>query len=338
MIIIILAVIFAFSVLIIAHELGHFLAARRAGIRVHEFSIGMGPLVKAWKRGETVYSLRALPLGGFNRMAGMEPGDADDPRGFNRQPVYSRMAVIASGSGMNFLAAIVLYVVIYMIMGVPSPDPVVGRVMPGKPADVAGIQVGDVIKEVGARPVRTWSELVAAIHAWEGRSLPVKVERGKETLLLYVKPEIDETTGKPFIGIEQKLEKYSLCSSVYLGFLQTLKLTVFIIRSLVDIVLGVAPPEVAGPVGIVHVIGEAARFGFLNLLSITALLSLNLGLINLFPIPSLDGSRMVFLIVEAVRKRPLDPEKENMVHFLGFVLLMALMVIITYKDIIRIFG
>ena len=333
-----LAAILIFGLLIATHELGHFLVAKMVGIRVHEFSIGMGPVVLSWKRGETIYSLRLLPIGGFNRMAGMESGDFQDPRGFNTRSVFQRMAVIASGSLMNFLLAIILFIFVFMGIGVPSNTTTIGGLLSGRPAEKAGFQVGDRIVSINNTNVNTWGQLVEVIHKNPGQKLQVIVERDQQSLLIPVVPELDPQNKVGLIGIEQTWVKLGLFSSILLGIKQALAVAALIITSLLKMITGQLPAEVAGPVGIVQMAGEAARLGLANVLNFAGLLSLNLGIINLFPIPALDGSRLLFLGIEGIRGRPVNPEKENVIHLVGFALLIFLMLVITYQDLLRLFS
>lgn len=334
---IILALIM-FSILVLVHEGGHFLAAKRAGIKVEEFAIGMGPALLQGKRGETIYSLRAFPLGGFNRMAGMEGPDLDDPRGFNRQPVYKRMVVIGAGSGMNFLLALVLFIMVFMVLGIPADVNVVGRVEPGMPAAQAGLSPGDRILQVNNTPVSTWRDMVDLINKHPGEKLTLLVERGGQQRQVTLTTTRDPQSGVGLIGIGPTWARQGLWRSISLGTRQAVEITRLIILSLVQMVTGKVAAEVVGPVGIVQLVGQAATYGLANVLNFMAVLSLDLGIINLLPVPALDGSRLVFLGLEAVRGRPINPEKENFIHLIGFALLMGLLILITYQDLIRIFS
>lgn len=324
-----------FGLLIVAHELGHFLVAKAVGIRVHEFSIGMGPSIFGKKVGETLYSLRAFPLGGFNRMAGMEPGE-EDPKGFDKKSIGQRMAVIGSGSLMNFLLAIVLFVFIFNVLGVPSNKNVIGNVFPGKPAAAAGLQPGDKIVAINGQKTDTWQDLTTIIHRHPQQPIELLVERNQTQFTVTVTPERDPETNFGLIGIKYSVQTFGLFKSIQLGTSQAIGILFLIVRSLIEMVTGQVSPEVAGPIGIISMVGEVAQFGLGNILNFTALLSLNLGLINLLPIPALDGSRLVFLALEGIRGKPINPERESFIHLVGFALLIALMIIITYKDLLRI--
>ncbi|HHP51020.1 MAG TPA: RIP metalloprotease RseP [Moorella mulderi] len=326
-----------FGLLIVAHEGGHFLAAKWAGMKVEEFSVGLGPAIWQARRGETLYSLRILPLGGYNRIAGMEEEDQDDPRGFNRQPLTKRMIVIAAGSAMNFLLAILIFILVFMGFGIPQDLNVVGGVQPGMPAQQVGLRPGDKILEVDGHRVESWSQLVSLIRSRPEQRITLLVDRGGDLRKIEVTTVREPQTGAGLIGITPPWARENLYNSIVLGLQQSLLMVKMIILSLLKMVRGKAGAEVVGPVGIVQMVGQAATGGLVNVLSFTAVLSLNLGLINLLPIPALDGSRLAFLFLEALRGRPLDPRKENLIHLIGFILLLALLLLVTYKDIMRIF-
>lgn len=334
----ILLAVLIFGLLILVHELGHFLVAKSVGIHVEEFAIGMGPLLVGKQWGETKYSLRLFPVGGYNKMAGMEPGDEDNPKGFNRKSVGHRTAVIASGSLMNIALALVFFVVVFAMLGVPSNINVVGDVNPGGPAAESGIMPGDRILEINGEEVTTWTEIVDIIHANPGAALTMTLERNGSEFTVKTVPEYDAQNDMGLIGITQSTEKTGFWGAIVLGTKNTIALTVAILAGLGNMIFGRIPADVAGPVGIVSIMGDVAQLGLANVLSFTALLSLNLGLINLLPIPALDGSRLIFLGYEGLRGKPLSHEKENLIHLVGFALLIMFMVFITYKDILRLIG
>ncbi len=333
----VLAVII-FGILILVHELGHFILAKATGIRVEEFAIGMGPKLLGIKHGETNYSLRLLPIGGYNKMSGMESEQEDDEKGFNKKTVLQRMMVISAGSLMNFLLAIVLFVLVFSFIGVPANSNIIGDTIPGFPAEQAGLQEGDQLTAIGGEPVNNWVELTQIIQSNPDKPLIFTIQRDNNLMEVTISPQRDPETGLGLIGIRDSLMTYDIWSGVKLGVERAVSILLLIVTSLVQIITGQAPAEVAGPVGIVQMIGEVAQYGIGTVFNFAALLSLNLGLINLLPIPALDGSRLVFLAVEGVRGKPISPERENFVHLIGFSLLILLMILITYQDIIRIFN
>ncbi|HHX95771.1 MAG TPA: RIP metalloprotease RseP [Clostridia bacterium] len=330
--------ILIFGVLILVHELGHFIVAKSVGIHVREFAIGMGPLLWSKTAGETKYSLRLFPIGGFNRMAGMEPGDEDNPAGFNTKSVGKRLAVISAGSVMNIILALVAFIILFNILGVPSQENIVGEVTEQSPAAQAGILPGDRIVAIDGTPVKNWNEVVSVIHPNSGKPLSLTLERNDSRFSVTVTPEYDAENGVGLIGIRQGKERTGFIQAIVLGVKNTVALTVSILVGLVKMITGRIPADVAGPVGIVSILGDVARLGFAEILTFTAVLSLNLGIINLFPIPALDGSRLIFLGIEGLRGKPVAPEKENLIHLIGFALLIMLMVFITYQDILRLVG
>jgi len=327
--------IIIFGLLILVHEFGHFITAKRNNVKVDEFSLGMGPKIVDKKIGETVYSFRILPLGGFVRMAGMEEQDQDDPRGFNKKTVGQRMAIIFAGPFMNFVTALILFILAFMVVGIPADINVIGEVLEGQPAVQAGLQPGDRVVDINGNKIESWKDLVTIIHKSPGEKLTLTIHRDNRVQQVQVVPKKDPESGLGMIGIMQSWERKGLFAATALGLEQAYEFTKLIIVSLVQMITGAIKPEVAGPVGVVSMVGEVSQFGIGSLMTFAGILSINLGLINLFPIPALDGSRLVFLAFEGLRGRPIDPAKENFIHLVGFVLLMALMIIITYQDILR---
>ncbi|WP_366921671.1 RIP metalloprotease RseP [Metallumcola ferriviriculae] len=334
-----LATVIIFGLLIFIHELGHFIVAKRAGVYVEEFSLGMGPKIVSRQKGETLYSLRALPIGGFVRMGGMESDlEVPEGQGFNDKTVLARMSVIFAGPLMNFILAVILFVVVFMVLGVPSDANVVGRVLPDKPAAEAGLMAGDRITAVDGQKVTNWMDLVRIIHNKADQEISLSIVRNGDEREFTAVPQLDPEYNVGLIGIEQSWERHGLFGAIWLGLEQSYEITKLILVGFIQTFTGQIEAEVSGPVGIYSLVGQAMKFGFGTLLNFTALLSLNLGLINLFPIPALDGSRLVFLGFEGLRGRPLDPDKENMIHLIGFALLMMLIIVITYNDIAKLLG
>ncbi|MDI6709157.1 MAG: RIP metalloprotease RseP [Bacillota bacterium] len=334
------AAVFVFGLLIFIHELGHFLVAKRSGILVHEFALGFGPKLAGIKRGDTLYSIRAFPLGGFVRMAGMDPNEDEAKigpgRSFKEKPVWKRMAVIFAGPLMNLVLAAVLLAVVFLFQGLPMATTTVGEVLPDRPALAAGVRPGDRIVAVDGAPVRTWAETSTRISEGTGREIALTVERGGERLVLRVKPM--EVDGRAVIGIRPMVEPrpVGVVTALGEGVRYTWWFITLIFGFIGQMFFHQAPAELAGPVRIVAEIGDVAnRFGFLALLQLAAFLSVNLGLFNLFPIPALDGSRLMFLAWEGISGRPVNPEKEGFIHLIGFGLLLVLMVVVTYNDIMQ---
>ena len=347
-----LAIIFVFGSMVMIHELGHYMVAKWIGVKVIEFSFGFGPKIVGYQGKETLYALRIIPLGGFVKLHGMdaeidENGQSviaplNDVKSFMNKPIWQRIAVIAAGPIMNFVLAIILFVGVFAYLGIPTQGTSnqIGSLVQGKPAAISGIQPGDKILAVNQEPTLDWNRLTEIIHSKPDQVLSITIEKanGKQQKLS-LKTEKDAQTGYGMIGIAPEVNYMhaSILQSTRFGLERTLDFTKYIVVTLTQMITGKIPAEVGGPVMIAQVIGEGAHQGLANLLSLTGVLSIQLGLINLFPIPALDGSRIVFLLIEGLRGKPLNPEKENMIHLVGFVLLMALMVAVTYKDVVRLF-
>ena len=343
--------IFVFGSMVMIHEMGHYMVAKWIGVKVVEFSFGFGPKLVGYQGKETLYALRLIPLGGYVKLHGMDAevdangqsviAPTNDARSFMNKPVWQRMAVIAAGPIMNFVWAMILFVGVFGYLGIPGSTNLIGSLVPGKPAAASGIQPGDRILAVNQEPTPDGKRLTDVIYAKPDQVLSLTIERvnAKQLQIVSVKTEKDAKTGYGMIGIalEVTYTHASILQSTRVGLEQTVNFTKLIMVTLVQMITGKIPAEVGGPVMIAQAIGDAAQQGLPDLLGLTGILSIQLGLINLFPIPALDGSRLVFLLLEGVRGKPLNPEKENMIHLVGFVLLMALMIAVTYKDVLRLF-
>ena len=327
------------GVLIIAHEAGHFWAARACGIGVQEFSMGMGPLIAKWKsRKGTQFSVRLLPIGGFCQFYG-EDEDEPDPRAFNNQAVWKRAVTVASGPLMNFLVAFLVIVLFMSVIGINTIVPKIAQVEEN--AQAAGLQVGDTIVSVNGAEMTNYQQISQAIAASEGNDVTLGVKRGKEELSLTLTPFYDEEAGRYRVGFSfgQERVRTSVLTSIPFSVQYNVESVKLILSTLKDLVFkGQGVDDVTGPVGTVYVIQEVTQQGGLDVyLELIALISVNLGVMNLLPIPGLDGSRLLFLLIEAVRRKPVKREWEGAIHAAGFILLMGLMVLLTYKDIMRFF-
>ncbi|WP_041720802.1 RIP metalloprotease RseP [Alkaliphilus metalliredigens] len=326
--------IIVFGLLIFFHELGHFGVAKLVGIKVHEFAIGMGPKFLQFTKGETKYSLRLLPLGGYVRMEGEDEASSDE-RSFNNKTVVQRIAVLFAGPLMNFILAIFLFFIIFYTIGAPTTT--IEQVMVESPAEAVGIQPGDSIVEIDGSHITSWSEIVQEISVSEGRTMQMTLLRNDQEIQKTITPNIEPETQQIMIGIVPEM-RASFTASIRNSFDQTFMIIREIVLFLRNIVGREATStEIMGPVGIISLVGQATRTGWVDVLFLASLISINLGLMNLLPIPALDGSRILFLIVEFLRGKPIAPEKEGMIHLVGFGLLMLLMVFITYQDIVTIF-
>ena len=326
------AAIFVFLMVVFIHELGHFSVAKFVGIRVNEFSVGMGPKLLQRKKGETEYTLRLLPIGGYVKMEG-EDESSDDPRSFNNVPVLSRIGVVVAGAIMNFLLAIVVFGIVSYGIGMPTNE--IQKAVDGSPAQIAGIVEGDVIKSINGDNTNNWNKIVKSINKANPISeMSIYILRDGKSEEVLVKPIVED--GKSIIGIHPKTEQ-SIISAIRGGFEKTGEFLGLMFDFVSMIFKGkVSTDDLSGPIGVINVIGEAAKMGIYDVLYLLGFISVNLGFFNLLPIPALDGSRVIFLLVELVRGKPIDPNKEGFIHLVGFVLLISLMLIVTYKDIINI--
>ena len=414
----VIAFILIFGSLVFFHELGHFLLAKRAGIMVREFAIGMGPKIFGMTKGETIYTLRLLPIGGYVRMAGedtdtveLQPGyrvalitnednivekiilnqkthyqnvifleveradlerelwiegyDEDDQfvrynvsrtalvvengmeqmiapldRQFNSKSVGARAMAIFAGPLFNFILAFFIFLVIGLIQGIPSDEPIIAEVMENNVASTAGIMEGDKVVKVNGQAISTWEQLSTQIHDNPNKAITFEVERetGNEIIELTPKQVVQEdgsTYGQ--IGVMRTMERNNPIQAVVFGVEETYNMIVLIGSLVGKLVTQFSIDALSGPVGIYKTTETVVTFGLYNILYFAAMLSVNLGIMNLLPLPALDGGRLLFFAVEAVRGKPIDRQKEGMVHFVGILLLMILMVVVTWNDIQRFF-
>lgn len=338
-----LAAVFVFGILVLVHELGHFAAAKLTDMRVDRFAIGFGPRIFKYTRGETEYSLRALPLGGFNDIAGMDPmNNAAGERGYCAKSIPARMIVILAGSLMNLILPIFIFFGIFFFAGVstPSSEPVLGTVVAGHPAANAGLLADDRIIAIEGTPVTSWQDLTSLIKDAGGKVLRVEYERAGERRTTSVIPAYNAQEKRSLIGISSSVTTRmpGFVESVELAFTRTGTTLVMMLSMLGQIFTGEQQADLAGPLGVAQIAGEAAQIGMVPLLSLTALLSLNLAIINLFPIPALDGGHFLTLVVEAVRGKPLSGKATHYAQMFGISLLVLLMLYATKNDIMRIFA
>lgn len=336
----ILACVFVFGILVTVHEFGHFITAKLTGMKVEEFSIGFGPKIYQQQDGDTLYSLRALPLGGYNKIAGMDPEDPEDLEcGFNSKPVTSRMLVILAGSLMNFILPVLIFFGIFLVCGmeVPENKPVLGQIIEGYPAAQSGLKEGDRILSINGQSVNKWLDIRNSIAESGITPIPFKVERDKETLTITVTPVINPETGKPFIGVVSSLKKVQL--SPWQAAVASVTATKNIIKnmyaSLYHMLTGKTKAEFSGPVGVAKMAGQVAHKGFDMLLQFTAMLSLNLAIINLLPLPALDGGHFLILLMEAFTGHRLGKSAMQNIQKIGVAMILALTIFATFKDLTR---
>lgn len=328
------------SVTIFIHELGHFIFAKKAGIYVYEFCIGMGPRILKFKRknDETEYGLRLFPIGGFCSMAG-ESVEVDDKVPENRRlqskTWLQKFLTVVAGVMFNFIFAIIIFFIVGLVSGYPNNDPIIKEVSKDTPAYVSGLQPGDEIVRVNGVKVNTIDRLMIEYQVGYGETLELDVKRGNQTLDIKVEPVKVE---------EGYLYGFSLDDSIETGFIAAVKYAFGNFASLINQMAVIITylftgklslSSLSGPIGIYNIVGESAEAGLINVIYLIGYLSINVGFINLLPIPAFDGGRILFLIIEKIIRKPIKPNVENMIHNIGFILLMILMIAITYNDIVR---
>ena len=347
----ILSTVVVLGILIFVHELGHFLVAKRMGVIVLRFSLGFGPKIAAVTRGETEYRLSLIPLGGYVKMLGEdseeEVTEEQRERSFQNQAVRKRFAIVLAGPLMNFVLAIVIFTLIYAFAGMPERLPEIGSVNPGSPAEQAGIQAGDKVLSINGTPIRIWDDLPERIEKNGEKPLKMEISRGEQTLSITVVPAVDEVKNifgepvkRPLIGVVAS-EKYSVRKvnplyAGYYGLEQTWELSKLFFLTVVKLIERVVPLHtLGGPILIAQMAGQQAQQGLVALINFMALISVNLAVLNLLPIPVLDGGHLLFFTIEAIFRKPLSLKKLEWAQKVGLLVLLTLMVVVFYNDIMR---
>ena len=340
----IILAILVFGIIVFIHELGHFLLAKANKIRVDEFSLGMGPRLFSFVKGETRYSLKLLPLGGSCMMGEDDVNDMSEGS-FNSKSVWARMSVVVAGAVFNFLLALVFSMIVIGYTG--YDEPVISGVVDGFPAQEAGLTEGDRIVKMNNKKINIWREISYYNMFHQGETVELVYERDGEKYETTITPKKDED-GNYLIGITSpaQYEKANLLTAVQYGVYEVKFWICTTLESLKMLVTGdVGVDQLSGPVGIVSVVDETYQqtksYGviivIMQMLNIGILLSANLGVMNLLPLPALDGGRLVFMIVEAIRGKRVPPDKEGWVHGIGMILLLALMAFVMFNDVKKLF-
>jgi len=418
----IIAFLFVFSVIVIIHEFGHYYFAKKAGILVREFAIGMGPKIFQVRKGETVYTLRLLPIGGYVRMAGhdedeqeIKPGmmitieldkenivqklnfdehliiensvpfqieEADLHRSmtlsgyfvnseekvnltvskqatiiesdgtevvvapierqFNSASLWNRIKTNAAGPMNNFILSIIIFIIVgFMQGGVPSNDPVIGQVSDQSAANEAGLQTSDKIISIDGVDIHSWDEMTSIVRSSADKTLSMTIQRNGDTKDVSITPKsVEGQNGSKIgqLGVTRTLDN-SILSILGYGFTQTISVIVLVLSALGSIFTkGFNLNQLGGPVAIYSLTSQVAKNGLIDLLSFMGMISANLGVMNLLPIPALDGGKLVLNFIEGIRKKPLDPEKEGYLTIAGAIFLFALMILVTWNDIMKLFN
>lgn len=353
----IVATAIVLGILIFVHELGHFLLAKKLGVAILKFSLGFGPKLIGKKIGETEYQIAVFPLGGFVKLLGEGPNEEikeeDRPRSLWAQPIWKRALIVGAGPFFNLFLAVVLFSVMNVLVGVPSVPtipPRVEEITPNFPAEQAGLKKGDFVLAIDGQAVTKWDDLSKIIRNSNGKDLLLKVKRNGEILEIKVtpKPSIEKNLfgeqvsvfviGISALPVQLERKRVDPISALGYGFIQTWDGIELIIIGIVKMIQGVIPADQIGsPIMIAKMAGEQARRGIFDLAIFTAVISLNLGLLNLFPIPILDGGHFLFLSLEAILRRPISVKKMEIAQMIGLVLIILLMLFAIRNDVIRYF-
>lgn len=334
----IVVAIAVFMLIILIHEFGHFIAAKSFGVLVHEFSIGFGPQILKWKKSETQYSLRLFPLGGYVKLEG-EDEKSDDPRALNNKPAGKKLAVMAAGAVFNLISGFIIMTLVFAFQQgftTLKVDKILTDISGVQAAEV--IQPGDEIVAFDGKKVWNYKDFSFLMgNTTAGDPVEITVKRDGVKKDFEITPVLYE--GRNILGVQMKVEEMTLKDAIICGLKEMFFVVRVVVYSLMMLVTGKVPvSEMSGPVGTTVLIGQAAQLGILNLLYMFALLSVNIGIFNLIPFPALDGGRIFFLLIEVIRRKPIPPEREGMIHFIGLVLLMLLMVFVTSSDIYKLFA
>ena len=334
-----LGIAFALALVIFIHELGHFLACKLLNIRVEEFSIGFGKLLKKWGKGETQYSLRAIPLGGYVKPAGefyAREAEITDERDFAAKPWYSRAFMVFAGAGMNYVLAFVIFFFVVLSVGLPVNNPkqippVVGEILESYPAYDSGLQKGDLITQVDDTPIQNWEEMVKNIAAAQ-ENVTLTYKRGEETSSVTLPLNDDKKVG---IALEPVYQKAGIFEALRIAGHQCYYWTALSITTIADRLWHKQAPDVAGPIGIFEIVGKGVHSGPEDYFFLIGLISVAIGMFNLFPIPILDGGHILFFIIEAIRGKRVKEKTLYNASSAGAIFLLALVLYATYSDIKR---
>lgn len=324
--------ILLFLLMITPHEFGHMIIAKAVGVQVNEFAIGMGPAIFKKQKGETLYTIRALPLGGYCAMEG-ENEESDNPRAFNNKSALAKVAVLVAGSAMNVITALLIMTIMAFYAG--SPTNTVGTLIDDGPAKAAGLQAGDQVIQVNGEETSTWEEVYEGIKSSDN-VVSVTVDRDGKELSYDITPEIGPD-GTKIIGVTSKMVRNPV-KSFSAGARATYEFGRVTLTSLKMLVSGEASiKEVSGPVGIISIVGQTGKMGFAPVVSLMALISINLAMINMLPLPALDGGRILFVFIRKLTGKMISDKLEGFVHAGGMALLLGLIIYVTWNDIWRLF-
>lgn len=346
MLINIFSFILVFTIIALAHEFGHLIFAKRAGIRVYELALGFGPRIFSFQKNNTVYAINLIPILGYVKIAG--EGESEEDAACPPNELFSakrpsqKFITLFAGALFNIVFAFVLLSVLFMLFGVPTGlSKEVGAVNKKSPAELAGLLVGDKIISVNGKVFPTMESIISYIHASKDKPLRIVVARKEKEVVINATPKFNNKLKVALLGFSPKpiYKAVNPLLAIYHGLNQTFSLVLMVLIIFFQLITGsVSLADLAGPVGIAQITGKYAQSGLVSLLHFTAFLSINVGVLNLLPIPALDGGRLVFVLIEWIRGKKINPAVENNFNYWGFIALLALMAIVTLNDLLRIFS
>ena len=323
-------------ILVIPHEWGHMIVAKLCGVKVNEFSVGMGPLLFKKQKGETQYSIRLLPLGGYCAMEGEEEA-SDDPRSYSNKSNLQKIAILLAGVTMNVIIAIIVMILVVAISGVTTNS--IESVSPGSPAEAAGLQAGDTIVEINGKKVDDWDGVISGISEYDGtEKLEIVYIHDGERVTSFLEPEYSEEDGRYLIGIISHMAR-DPATCVVNGVKSTWELNKMMLSAFGMLFnRGITADDVSGPVGLVKVVNQTTQYGISSYLMLLALVSLNLALFNIIPIPGLDGGKIFFILLKIISRGKINDEWEYRATLVGMTLLIALFIFVTVNDVHNLFN
>ncbi len=321
-----------FCILVLVHEGGHFIAAKSVGVKVNEFAVGMGPVLLKKFKGETQYSVRLFPIGGFCAMEG-EDEDSTDQRSLNNKPAWAKAIILAAGSFMNLVLAIIILTGIVIYIGMPTTT--IDGFSDISPAKEAGLLSGDKIVSIQNHQVEDWNDITEAISNSQEKQITIDVNRDGQNQEYTMDLVEEEGTGRMIVGIMPEVSRNPFTALVK-GAQSTWYMTVKMVEVIGQLVTGeVSTKELTGPIGITVAVSDSVKYGFIYVANLAALISLNLAIVNMLPFPALDGGRLLFLLIRKVTGKAITDKIEARIHLFGLMLLFALMIYVTWQDIGR---